>query len=64
MLWHDGSGYWVVYKRLDRGSYRIPLAIPSNAAHVTVGAREFALMLEGADCAVLRAARPSAALPR
>jgi transposase len=64
LLWHDGSGYCVVYKRLDRGTYRIPLAIPSSVAHVIVGARELALMLEGVDHAVLRAARRAAARPR
>ena len=30
MLWHDGTGYCVMYKRLDRGTYRIPLAIPTG----------------------------------
>lgn len=64
LLWHDGSGYCVVYKRLDCGTYRIPLAIPSDAKHVAVGARELALMLEGVDRAILRAARRSVALPR
>jgi len=28
ILWHDGRGYWILYKRLDRGTLRIPLAIP------------------------------------
>jgi transposase len=64
LLWHDGSGYCVLYKRLDRATYRIPLAIPSNAAHVTVDARELALVLEGVDRTVLRAARRSVATPR
>ena len=64
LLWHDGSGYCVVYKRLDRHTFRIPLAVPADAAHVSVGARELALMLEGVDRAVLRAARRTAALPR
>ncbi len=64
LLWHDGSGYCVVYKRLDRGAYRIPLAIPAGAARVSVGARELALVLEGVNDAVLRAARRSIAGPR
>ncbi len=59
MLWHDGTGYCVLYKRLDRGTYRIPLAIPTGAARVTIQARELALMLEGIDEATLRAARRS-----
>ena len=59
MMWHDGSGYCVFYKRLDRGAYRIPLAIPAGARSVTVGAREMAVLLEGIDEATLRAARRS-----
>ena len=34
ILWHDGRGYWLLYKRLDRGTYRIPLAIPPGAPSV------------------------------
>ena len=64
MLWHDGSGYCVVYKRLDRGTYRIPLAIPTGAARVSVGVRELALVLEGIDESALRAARRAVATPR
>jgi transposase len=57
LLWHDGRGYCVLYKRLDRGTYRIPLAIPAGAARVTVTTRELAVLLEGIDEAKLRAAR-------
>lgn len=61
LLWHDGSGYCLLYKRLDRGTYRIPLAIPPGAHRVTVSAREVALLLDGIDESVLRAARRAAA---
>lgn len=64
LLWHDGSGYCQLYKRLDRGTYRIPLAIPPDARHVTLTARELAVLLEGIDEALLRAARRSAAQGR
>jgi len=57
MLWHDGSGYCLLFKRLDRGRYRIPLAIPAGAASVTVSERELLVLLEGLDEATLRAAR-------
>jgi len=57
LLWHDGRGYCLFYRRLDRGVYRIPLAIPPGAQQVTVSARELALVLEGIDEAKLRAAR-------
>ena len=61
LLWHDGSGYCLLYKRLDRGTYRIPLAIPRGAQQVKVSAREVALLLEGIDESVLRAARRAVA---
>ncbi|HUE28591.1 MAG TPA: IS66 family insertion sequence element accessory protein TnpB [Solirubrobacteraceae bacterium] len=57
LLWHDGTGYCVLYKRLDRGAYRIPMAIPQGASRVVVSERELHLLLEGIDRAVLRAAR-------
>ncbi len=63
MLWHDGSGYCLFYKRLDRGTYRIPLAVPPGARSVAVSTRELTLLLEGIDEAKLRAARRTARLP-
>ena len=57
LLWHDGSGYCVLYKRLDRGVYRIPLAIPPGAVSVIIHERELRALLEGIDRATIRAAR-------
>lgn len=57
LLWHDGTGYCVFYKRLDRGTYRIPLAIPAGASRVTVRREELAALLEGIDEARIRRAR-------
>jgi transposase len=57
ILWHDATGYCLLYKRLDRGVYRIPLAIPQGAERVTVTRRELELMLAGIDRKLLRAAR-------
>ena len=59
MLWHDSTGYCVIYKRLDRGTYRIPDAIPHDAPRVQVSAREMTVLLAGIDEAKLRAARRS-----
>lgn len=56
-LWHDRSGYCILYKRLDRGVYRIPLAIPAGATQVAVSRRELELLLQGIDRRALRAAR-------
>jgi transposase len=60
LLWHDGKGYCVFYKRLDRGTYRIPLAIPAGAARVAVRREELAALLDGIDEACLRRARATA----
>ena len=57
LLWHDGSGYRILFKRLDRGRFRIPAAIPDDATHVRASARELRILLEGVDMARVRAAR-------
>ena len=57
ILWHDGGAYCIYYRRLDRGAYRIPLAIPAGASCVTATRRELTLLLEGIDRRALRAAR-------
>lgn len=57
ILWHDGTGYCLLYRRLDKGTYRIPMAIPAGAHHVRVSARELSVLLEGIDEAAIRAAR-------
>jgi transposase len=59
LLWADRTGYCIFYKRLDRHTYRIPLAIPPGATHVTVSPRELSLLLEGINTTLLRAARQS-----
>jgi transposase len=57
LLWHDGGGYLVLYKRLDRGTYRIPLAVPAGARRVMVSREELSVLLAGLDEARLRRAR-------
>lgn len=60
LLWHDGKGYCLFYKRLDRGTYRIPLAIPAGASRVAVHREELAALLEGIDESRIRRARATA----
>jgi transposase len=57
ILWHDDFGYCILYKRLDRGVYRIPLTIPAGASSVKATHRELELLLEGIDRRALLAAR-------
>lgn len=46
LLWHDRTGYCLLYKALDRGFFRIPEAAP-GAASVAIDAAEMAAILEG-----------------
>lgn len=57
LLLHDGTGYALLYKRLDRGTYRIPLAIPPGAACVLASRHELELLFKGVDRELLRAAK-------
>ena len=61
LLWHDGSGYRILFKRLDRGRgrFRIPQAMPDGAGHVRISARALSILLEGIDMKLIRAARRS-----
>ncbi len=46
LLWHDRTGYCLLYKCLDRGFFRIPEAAP-GAASVVIDPAEMAAILEG-----------------
>lgn len=47
IIWWDKSGYCVLYKRLERGTFRIPKAIEPGARSVAIEAVEMAKILEG-----------------
>jgi transposase len=53
LVW-DRTGYVLVYKRLERGTFRVPMTPRAGAHHVELDAGELGLMLEGLD---LRGAR-------
>ncbi len=47
LLFHDGSGFVLLYKRLDRGRFaRLEPVRPADRS-VTIAARELAVLLEG-----------------
>jgi transposase len=47
LIFHDGSGFVLLYKRLDRGRFaRVEPTRPADRS-VTIAARELALLLEG-----------------
>jgi transposase len=49
VLFFDGSGLCIVYKRLDRGTFRWPEAADSGARSVTVDERVLDALLGGID---------------
>jgi transposase len=53
LVW-DRTGYVLLYKRLERGSFRLPVAPEPGRRHVEIDSGELGLMLEGLD---LRGAR-------
>jgi transposase len=54
LVW-DRTGWLILYKRLERGTFRVPTEPEPGRRHVEVDAGELGLMLEGLD---LRGARP------
>jgi transposase len=48
LVW-DRTGYLLLYKRLERGTFQIPTQPALGQRHVEVDAGELTLMLEGLD---------------
>jgi transposase len=48
----DGSGLCVFYKRLDRGTFRLPMSMTDNAKHVAIDERMLNDLLDGIDVAI------------
>ena len=48
LVW-DRTGYLLLYKRLERGTFRIPVEPATGHRHVEIDAGELTLMLEGLD---------------
>jgi transposase len=48
ILYWDRDGYALWYKRLEQGTFRMPVA-PSEAASLELKASELAMLLEGID---------------
>jgi transposase len=48
-LFYDHSGYCVLYKRLDRGTFPVPVVIEPGSTHVEVSAEQLEILLQGID---------------
>lgn len=49
VLFFDGTGVCLFYKRLDAGTFRVPEAREAGAASVTIDDRELDDLLDGID---------------
>jgi transposase len=56
LVW-DGSGLWVMAKRLEQGTFRWPKALDATARSVTMTTSELALLLAGLDLAATKPRR-------
>ena len=48
-LFYDKTGFCILYKRLERGTFRMPEVIEPGATHVMIDDAELALLLEGLE---------------
>ncbi len=51
MLFYDGSGLCLYYKRLDDGTFRIPEAPRAGVASIVIAEHELDALLDGIDLA-------------
>ena len=61
VLFFDGNGMCIFYKRLDRGVFRLPEGLAQDARHVEVDDATLETLLDGIEVAVRpppRARRP------
>jgi transposase len=61
VLFYDRTGHCLLYKRLDRGTFRLPTVIAPGSASVDISAEELALLLQGIDLPSEKAATTRAA---
>lgn len=53
LLYWDGDGYALWYKRLERGSFRFPAAT-AGTTRVAIAAADLAMLLDGVDLSSIR----------
>lgn len=56
LLYWDGDGYALWYKRLEIGSFRFPVA-PAEATRLAIPASDLAMLLSGVDLASVKRSR-------
>lgn len=48
LIWEPG-GYWLLYRRLERGRFTLPQEPAPGRRHIVLESAELALMIEGLD---------------
>jgi len=48
LIWEPG-GYWLLYRRLERGQFTLPQEPAPGRRHIVLESAELALMIEGLD---------------
>jgi transposase len=46
-LFFDRTGYCILFKRLDRGTFPLPTVVAPGSSHTEISSAELALLLEG-----------------
>ena len=49
ILFCDSTGAWLLYKRLDRGTFPLAVTLDAHATHIAVSAEELTLLVRGLD---------------
>jgi transposase len=49
VLFYDGTGYWLLHKRLDKGTFPMPVVMVPNQEQMTISRDELELMLRGLE---------------
>ena len=57
VLFFDGSGMCIFYKRLDRGVFALPTPVPEGAQHVEIDDAALQALLDGVNVEVVPASR-------
>ncbi|HUG70472.1 MAG TPA: IS66 family insertion sequence element accessory protein TnpB [Pirellulaceae bacterium] len=54
ILHWDGSGYWIWYRRLERGTFQLPTATEEEQAGIELTPAQLSLILDGIDLTSVR----------
>lgn len=56
-LFYDRTGYCILYKRLERGTFPLPTVIAPGAVSLSIDSAELEILLRGLDLRVKRSSR-------